>query len=124
MSSFVDRLLEIAGRAVALGAIIGFVVFLWKSDLLKWQMAVILVLTLILVVTTIFAVVMTRALIHHEDMGWGGLVILGVGGFGYVFAPIGFYFIHKLSTSLDIRWPLYVSLILFVVIVVGVYRNK
>ena len=120
MSNFLVKLIELA----KLGALIGFVVFLLKSGLLRWQMALILVLMFMLVFMAVLAVLVPRALIRREDLGFGGLYILLGGALSYVFTPIAFYFIHELSNSLNIRWPLYVSVILFVVMVVLVYRDK
>ena len=124
MSSFVEKLLEFAKRVAVLGALIGFVVFLLKTGALRWQMAVILVLMFMLVGMAIFAVVVPRALMKRQDIGFAGAYFLLGGALSYVFTPIAFYSIHKLSSSLDIRWPLYASVILFVVMVVLVYRGK
>ena len=52
--------------------------------------------------------------------GFGGGIILTAGVFGYIFTLIGFYLIHILSTPLDIHWPIYVSLIIFVLMFAGV----
>jgi hypothetical protein len=120
MSDFFQKLVSFMANAAALGAGAGFLVYLWKNDLLRWEMAAILALMVVLFVTEIFAVSLTTSVIQRErDFGFGMAVIGPVGVFGYLYAPVGLYLIHTLSKPLNIRWPLYTALTVFVLYIVA-----
>ena len=101
-------------------SLIGFFVYLAKNDLLKWKMLTILALMFLLTFFEILAIVGTMSFFtKHRDFGFGGGIILLGAVIGYLYVPFGIYAIHVLSKSLNIMWPIYVTAVLFMVILVS-----
>ena len=101
---------------IAFALITGFVVYLWKAELLfKWQMGAIFILLFLLMVAEIAVI----ALMFGKNPGAASIVILPVGIIGFIYAPFGMYYIYKLSKTLNIMWPLYFTLFIFIVLIVA-----
>lgn len=107
MTEFIKNILQFV---LLIAVFVAIAYFFWKSDLLKWQMGAILVLLLILIGTEIAALVLT----FEKHLGYAAIVILPAGVIGYIYAPFGIYGIYKLSKSLNIMWPVYFTLVIFV----------
>ena len=120
MTNTIKDFLILTIRIVQFVAVMGLFFYLIKTDIIRWQMLAIFGLLIILITTEIFSVAMTMSFVNHDrDLGVRGVIILVVGAIGYLYAPIGIYAIYRLTKSLDIMWPLHLTIALYALIFVG-----